>query len=285
MYGKDIKIKININEEPVKCRIPSTITKPVNNYPSNLVKKSLKNNFNIYSKKSKDKSPGVTIITSTKRNKFIDRVFDNYKRQNYSNKELIIILNKNDMDLSKWKKKSEKYNNIRIFKVDENEPLGVCLNFGVTKRKYDYMAKFDDDDYYGPDYLVNMMEEFKNTDAHIIGKDNYFVYFENDNILAVRKRNKQNRFVNHVAGSTLVIKKEVLNKVKFDSKLKRGVDTKFLKDCKKQGFKIYSSDKYNHVVCRRPNLDEHTWQISQKDFLRTLKYIAHTDNFEPYVVR
>jgi len=74
---------------------------------------------------------GVSIITSTIRQHNINNVFINYISQDYKNKELIVILNKNDMDISLWKKTASKYNNIRIFRLDESKSLGECLNFAI----------------------------------------------------------------------------------------------------------------------------------------------------------
>ncbi len=70
-----------------------------------------------------------------------------------------------------------KYENIKIYKLSENISLGRCLNFGVNKAKFNIIAKFDDDDYYGPKYLSDSLKAFDETDAKLIGKGGAtFVY-------------------------------------------------------------------------------------------------------------
>src|SRR4051812_2535789 len=99
----------------------------------------------------------------------IETVFRNFEQQNYQEKELIIILNKNSMNIDSWKKRAEQSTNVRVYQIHEDTTLGDCLNFGVTLSKYDCIAKFDDDDYYGPKYISSMMEDFETHEADIIG--------------------------------------------------------------------------------------------------------------------
>lgn len=225
---------------------------------------------------------GVSIITCTNRSNYMSNIFDNYKRQNYNKKELIIILNNNKLNNDDWKQKSKLYNNVRIFKLDENISLGYCYNFGVNKAKYDYIAKFDDDDYYGPKYLEETMKAFKNTQASIVGKGTYFVYFEKLKKLGITKASKENSYVTFVAGPTLVFKKKILEKVKFRD-ISLTEDKYFQQDSLKNGFKIYSTNRYNFVYIRHGASSKHSWKISDKDFLKHCKIIDTIKEYQSYV--
>ncbi|MFH4090338.1 glycosyltransferase, partial [Acinetobacter baumannii] len=86
------------------------------------------------------------------------------------NTEKIIILNNDSMNIKQWEKRFEKLKNTRIFKVDEKSSLGACLNFAVGKATGEIIAKMDDDDYYAPNYLKDMVMSFEYTDASIVGK-------------------------------------------------------------------------------------------------------------------
>jgi len=88
---------------------------------------------------SKDK--GVSVITCTNRPLFINYVFENYKRQLYNPKELIIILNNNDIDSIAVKKQAANYEAIKVYQLDESLSLGVCYNFAVQQCHYEYIAK------------------------------------------------------------------------------------------------------------------------------------------------
>jgi spore maturation protein CgeB len=230
-----------------------------------------------------DDEPGVSIICSTNRQHFMDNVFENFIRQNYTAKELIIILNKNNIDSSSWVERAKAHKNISVFSIDETEPLGACLNLGIKKSNFNYVAKFDDDDYYGPEYLRDSMMAFQYTDADIVGKLTNYVYFTEDKLLAIQHKNREHQYVKYVNGGTLLCKKNVFNKIKFTTDYKVGCDTVFLQDCNINGFKIYSIDRFNYIVGRRANIEDHTWKVSQKEFLKKCEIIEYTDKHREFV--
>lgn len=215
----------------------------------------------------------VTIITCTRRLNYMDKVFDNFEKQKYKKKELIIILNNNQMKIDEWKERAKKYNNIRVYQVDESKTLGECINFGVSQSNSEFIAKFDDDDYYGPKYLSNSIKIFKRTDAGVMGKSASFVYFEENGILAIRNLLKENRYVNHVDGPTLIIRHDTFDLVQFRD-ITRGEDVNFCRDCREKGVKIYASNKYNHVYVRHASIEDHTWTIANQELLKKCKVIA-----------
>jgi glycosyltransferase involved in cell wall biosynthesis len=97
---------------------------------------------------------GVSIITCTNRPNYLNNLLQNYNRQRYAQKELIIIINNNAIPLSPYQQLAKKHKNIKIYRKPEHQTLGSCLNYAVTKCKYHTIAKFDDDDYYAPHYLT-----------------------------------------------------------------------------------------------------------------------------------
>lgn len=67
-------------------------------YNTNLKKKSyVKARITENDESELQYNPGITVITSTIRPGFMENVFENYNRQNYMKKELIIILNNNSI--------------------------------------------------------------------------------------------------------------------------------------------------------------------------------------------
>ncbi|MCY6370532.1 glycosyltransferase family A protein [Clostridium ganghwense] len=225
---------------------------------------------------------GVTIVTSTNKANTMDYVFTNYERQNYENKELIVILNDNKMDLQEWRDKSSAYKNVRIYQIDESEPLGHCLNFAIERSNFNYISKFDDDNYYGANFITDLMNTFKYVDTELVGKLCYYVYLEKSNTLAVICPNMENRYVHFLSGSGLIIKKEVFDTVKFSS-TPQGSDSIFLRECTKNGFRMYSADRFNYVYIRRASKKEHTWKVSDDVYLKSCEIITVTDNYVPIV--
>jgi peptidoglycan/xylan/chitin deacetylase (PgdA/CDA1 family) len=222
----------------------------------------------------------VSIICCTMRQSFMGNVFRNYETQEWKNKELIIILNRDDMDIELWKQYAKKYLNISVYQLPEETTLGECLNYGIDKAKYTFIAKFDDDDYYGPSYLVQAMKVFKKTDISIVVKRTVYMYFEKDKVLAVHVPGEENKFVTGgVKGATLIFRKEIWRIVNFPN-LNRGEDTDFIEECLKHKFKVYSTSKSNYVCIRRAEPGHHTWEIGEDELLRKSTFVCITDEYK-----
>ncbi|MEH7335130.1 glycosyltransferase [Neobacillus drentensis] len=222
----------------------------------------------------------VSIITCTIREENIHNVFKNYQQQTWKDKELIVILNKDTMDIDKWIKKAKKYRNVQVYQLHENATLGDCLNFGIIKAKYDIIAKFDDDDYYGPDYIKSSMDVFKQKNVSIIGKNSVYIYFKNKKAL-IHVSGAENSISDTVAGATLMFKKEVFQHVQFE-KVNRAEDYFFIEQCKEKGFNIYSTDRYHFAVIRH-EAEKHTWKIQEEDLMEWGELVAYTEDFQSLI--
>lgn len=225
---------------------------------------------------------GISIITCTNKGHTLDNIITNFNQQDFQKKELIIIINKDNIDLKSWLEKIKCYDNIRIFKLSEKTSLGKCLNYGVEKANHQIIAKFDDDDYYGPKYLSDSIKAFNISGVKIVVKAANFVYFVEKKILAIRTPREENKFVSFGNGSTLIFKKEIFNKVKFKD-VSISEDVFFCQDCIRNNMKIYSTNKYHHVYFRHPSKKTHTWQISDNEFIsRYCKVIGQVEDYIGY---
>ncbi len=228
------------------------------------------------------KQKGISIITCTNRQDYIVNVFNNYRRQRYPKKELIIIINNDKIKLNLYKEMAKKYKHVQIYHLPEQLPLGACLNYAVKKTKHSYIAKFDDDDYYAPNYLTDTLRAFRRTNADIVGKRAHFMYLRGSKMLILRFHKDENRYVSILPGATLVIKREVFRNVQFPNQ-SIGEDDKFCLDSEAKGYKIYSAGKYNFVAIRRKNSKNHTWIISDKKLLAINIKFPHVQDFKKFV--
>ncbi|TQR38594.1 glycosyltransferase family 2 protein [Brevibacillus brevis] len=204
---------------------------------------------------------GVSVITCTNRPRFFNNIIANYKTQLFRVKELVIVINKDSMSLAKYRKKVRGYKNISVFKVPERVSLGRCLNYAVSKTKYQFIAKFDDDDYYSPHYLKQQMNDLHRTGADIVGKRAFMIYLQSRKQLILRFPRQHNRFVRALAGGTLLFRKRVCSRVRF-ANISLGEDGKFIRACLARGYKLYASAPRNYIAVRRTNKKSHTWKAS-----------------------
>jgi cellulose synthase/poly-beta-1,6-N-acetylglucosamine synthase-like glycosyltransferase len=223
----------------------------------------------------------ISIITCTIRDNCLENVFNNFMRQSWKEKEMIIILNNDDMDSKKWFKEASKHDNVFVYRVEQEATLGDCLNFGIEKAKYNYLAKFDDDDYYGPSYLSQAIQALQSSDEiGIVGKNSYYIYFKED-IQLFEPLFDGNEFVDHVAGATLVFKREAWKRAKF-RKRNRAEDYFFIHDVLNAGYKVYSTNKKNFAMVRI-NEKYHTWQQSNEELKQNGKLITFKEHISEVV--
>lgn len=222
--------------------------------------------------------PGVSIIVPTNKPKYMNNIFNNYRRCSYENKEMIVIINNDNINLESYINLSKVCKNVTVKQLKEEITLGQCLNYGVSLSRYNYIAKMDDDDYYGENYLLDQMNAFKYVDADIIGKAAYFVYYEKYNSLGTMYPNLSNKYTPYISGSTLLIKKKVFGKVKFRN-INLAEDINFIRDCAAAKFNIYSSNKYNYAYLKHKDIGEHTWKIEATALFKISRNITSNKDF------
>ncbi|WP_052339600.1 glycosyltransferase family 2 protein [Gorillibacterium massiliense] len=227
----------------------------------------------------------VSIVVCTERPSFMNNVFENYERQSYKDKELIIVLNRDDMDINKWRRKASQYKNVSVYRVPQRYEVGKCLNYGIERAKHSIIAKLDDDDYYGRYYLEEAVNKMHRHNVPVIGKNASFIYFESKKALMLYRGGGQNRYRSRIKGGTLTFKKYVWRNVKFNEKMLHSTDVAFLRGCRKRGYKIYSASQYNYVCVRREDVNSHTQKLSTKEYMGKCKLVRHTTDYIPYVTK
>ncbi|OXM84348.1 glycosyltransferase [Paenibacillus rigui] len=229
---------------------------------------------------------GVSVITCTNRPQYFNKILRNYRNQTWKKKELIIVLNRDDMKLGKYRRAVEGEHNIRVLRQPQHLNLGACLNYAIRRAKYGVIAKFDDDDYYAPHYVTRALNVLQRSKADIVGKKTFYLYLQSKNMLLQMNPNREHRFYHHVAGATLFFYKRILKRVPFATKLKSGSDSNFLRRCRAKGYKIYSGDRYNYVAIRRQNRTNHTWKVEDNKLLSgNVRIIARTKIYRKKVRR
>lgn len=225
---------------------------------------------------------GVSIITCTHVLKYMDNIFDNYSRQNYKTKELIIILNNLELDIFEWLKKSQQYEHVKIFLMPQQITVGFCMNFAISYASYDYIANFDHDDYYGERYLDDFMEVAPYIDAGLFGKKSHYVFLEEENLLAIMHPNFENCYVDYVDGPTMFMKKSIFQKVKYiDSDIS---DCQLSWDCRAKGISIYSVNRFNFAYIRKNDINMHTWKLENSEIIKQhCQVVGEVTDYKPYV--
>ncbi|TYP79801.1 glycosyl transferase family 2 [Paenibacillus methanolicus] len=209
---------------------------------------------------------------------------DNYARQRYASKELIILINHDEHNLDDYYRATRDDPNIRIASLPKETSLGACLNYAASLARYELIAKFDDDDYYAPNYLAESVDTLRRTDADIVGKRAHYMYLSGRSLLLLRYRRMENRPARQVQGATLLFKRRVLRKVRFQD-VNRGECVRFCAEARASGYSIYSGSRYNFSAIRQEDRMAHTWKVRDRELLaKKVRKLKMTD-FRAFVSR
>ncbi|MBP1934395.1 reverse transcriptase domain-containing protein [Ammoniphilus resinae] len=226
---------------------------------------------------------GVSVITCTNKSRFMKNIFTNYHKQTVNNKELIIILNNDQLNLNEWRQEARKFENVSVYQLSAKVSLGNCLNYAITKAKYNHIAKFDDDDYYAPAYLSDSLHAMQLTNADVVGKRTHFMYLPDSKRLYLRFPTRENQFVSRIQGGTILAKRKVFEKVQFRD-VSLGEDNRFYEDCHANGLKIYSTNRFFYVYKRRKRNSNHTWKTNRRRLVHYSRKVGKMKDYKPHVV-
>ena len=210
--------------------------------------------------------PAVSVLMPTMRPENVAQCLDKFTRQAYRNKELILILDNAVFDVDAIRRDVESIPNVQVLNVEGRTTLGDCLNLGIEAASGEYVAKMDDDDYYGERYLSDSILASSFSDAEIVGKGVYYVYFQATNSTALRENTPEHTFApSLVADNTVVVRTDAAREVMFAS-LVKGEDTDFQRRAMQAGCRVYSADRFNYLRVWDHKLSERSWKISDAEF-------------------
>ena len=101
----------------------------------------------------------------------------------------------------------------------------------------------------GERYLSDHVLAASFSDAEVVGKGLYFMYFEAVDTTALRQAIPEHTFTSSVTtGGTLFIRTDVCREIPFDS-ISLKEDTNFQRAAARAGCRVYSADRFNSYGC------------------------------------
>lgn len=232
--------------------------------------------------------PLVSIVMSTRRQNFVDRIVENLSRQRGVRFDLHFALSEEwtDENIGKLHSILEANSFARRINVSRHtnaELLGDKLNNLISQTRGDFVSKFDDDDFYFENYLSDIIASFELGDFDIVGKHSHPIYMESDDCLIWKAPHKRSVENDHVSGATITARRSLFNSFSFPSR-RQGEDTNFLASIKAAGGRIYSSDEFNFIQYRAASADQHTWRADEDVFRRMGSKVGTSADFGDWIV-
>jgi glycosyltransferase involved in cell wall biosynthesis len=158
---------------------------------------------------------------------------------------------------------------VTVQKFSEDQTLGTILSTLASQSHGDYIAKMDDDDYYGPEHLRDLLDAALDTGADVVGRAMNYVYLEPLQ-LTVR------RFAPHgtqavelwsdwVCGGTILAKRDVAEAADWFGDGNTAVDRFMLSGITNNGGKIWRTFGAGYIY--RRTFTFHTYVTNYSKYL------------------
>jgi spore maturation protein CgeB len=216
----------------------------------------------------------VSIVCNSKRPDLLHQAAKQILDQDYPDKEIIFVAHSEKFRDDDIEAAFQGSRGLRILRNETDKFLAHGLNKALEIAEGDLFAKFDDDDYYAPNYLPDSVRAFGYAPGvGVVGKHAYFVFVESLNQTVIRFPGKHYRMTKHVAGATLLIDRKSIGSTKFEL-VQRGTDSAFIKECNDRGVGIFATDPFNYLHVRYAQPGRHTWNISDEEFVSKTELVG-----------
>ncbi|MFI9841316.1 glycosyltransferase family 2 protein [Nonomuraea sp. NPDC051941] len=217
-------------------------------------------------------SPSVSIVMSSKRPGMVGTALAQMGRQR--DVEVEVLLGLHGVGFEEVREAVESCSlPVKWIEVPQDVPFGEALNRLAALARGDYLVKWDDDDWYGPRHLGDLLMALAYSGADVVGTTAEFFYLEplratvRRTTFASGAAYPSEVWADHVAGGTILISRAKFQEIGGFPRLSRAVDLEFLKAAQKAGARVYRTHGLGYVL-RRGLGDEHTWQLPLAHFLK-----------------
>ena len=206
--------------------------------------------------------PSVTIVLATNRPDYLAHAFAQIQPQNYPDLETIVVfhgeLGTAAADLAESVAE-------RLLRADASMPFGEVLNMATRAATGQYVAKMDDDDWYGPNHILDLVLAREYSGADLIGKGAEFVYLASSDQTIRRFVGGAENNGRTLAGGCLLIKRDDLIENGGWRPISRSIDQALIEDVIRNGGSVYRTHGFEYVLNRHG--EGHTWASHDRYFL------------------
>ncbi|MET7460001.1 glycosyltransferase [Nonomuraea sp. NPDC005501] len=158
---------------------------------------------------------------------------------------------------------------LTVYEADGRQIFGEVLNEAASRASGSFLLKMDDDDWYGPDFLSDLLLAHSYSGAQVVGTVPEFVYLSSIDV-TVHRSQVTEQITSFVAGGTILVERSAFQAVGGFRPLRRSVDTQFQEALQAAGGQIYRTHGLGYVLRRGPAAN-HTWQEPIGTFLQRNK--------------
>ncbi len=213
-----------------------------------------------------DSWPSVSIVLATHRNDHLDHAFAQLARLRYPRLEVVIGAHGDSIDLDGARQRAAMLPfTSRVLPVSSDRNLGQVLQACSDAADGTVVTKMDDDDYYAPEHVWDLVLARMYSGAQVVGKALDWVHLAALDTTVLRPVYGAERYADFVAGGTMLISKADLLGVGGWRPVPKSVDRALLDRVLADGGLVYRTHGLGYVYERRAG--GHTAAVADEHFL------------------
>ena len=213
-------------------------------------------------------APRVSVILCTRRPDMVGFALAQIARQRGVDVETVLTLHGFTADRLEVRAAIDAYRAtglpITVHEAPAEQIFGSVLNDSVARACGSLIAKWDDDDWYGPEHLADLILARTYSGAELVGTGQDFVHLQEVDLTVWRSRESETA-TRFIAGGTILTDRVVLEETGGFRPLPRAIDTQLLIAVSRGGGRIHRTHGLGYVLRRTGG--GHTWSEDMAYFL------------------
>ncbi len=223
-------------------------------------------------------SPSVSVVVASKRADNLEHLLAQVSRQRGVDLELVLAPHGWEADRARVADLAGGHVRTVVSPHPEETLFGDVLAAAVEAASGDLVLKMDDDDWYGPDFVTDLLLARGYSGADLVGMPAEYLYLEPLDT-TVRRNDGSEEFGRFVAGGTMMISRATLRELGSFRPVRRYVDASLLSDLLAAGGSVYRTQGLGYLF--RRGSTGHTWEADLDFFLDPERLRSRWDGFRP----
>jgi hypothetical protein len=224
--------------------------------------------------------PSVSVVLATRRSEMLGFALRQVARQRDVDLQLVLAPHGFSPDMAEVRELAGPNLADRVVLVPQDGAVlfGDVLARAVAAADGDLVLKMDDDDWYAPDFVSDLLLARSYSGAEMVGTPSEFHYLVPKDV-TVRRGHRAEAYAHFVAGGTMLMDRGLLREVGSFRAVRRYVDAQLLQAFMRAGAAIYRAHGLGYLL--RRNTTGHTWQVDMDYLLDPARVAEIRPGFAP----
>ncbi|WP_139980011.1 glycosyltransferase [Nocardioides litoris] len=223
--------------------------------------------------------PAVSVLLATRRPEMLDFALRQVARQRGVDRlELVLAPHGFEVDEARVRDALPASTALQVVARPRTTLFGDVLQAAAEAAGGEVLLKMDDDDWYAPDVVTDLLRARAWSGAELVGMPAELHYLAERDLTAKRGHAVET-YATFVAGGTMLVDRVALREVGGFRAVRRWVDAQLLDALRQAGAATYRTHGLGYVLRRNPT--GHTWEADLDHLLDPSRTVATWEGFRP----